>query len=326
MSEALPPLPDDFEPHFYRLFNKINELADKVKVRRPGSFARTVRVHDPSKPKETFELLIPGHRAGLIIGQSGEALKRLEKMSNVNIKFDPHFSKDIGGIPHRKALLFGHSEDIEEAKRLINEKLDNKTTDPRFPTVYVSVPVNRVGLVIGKGGDTIRELQEKSGAKVQLVQENVVDNSSTERFISITGEPSNIEKAKQMVNDLVYQTGRAGAFVPGLSSIHGHSIVVQVPEAAVGAIIGRRAENLKSLQSASATRIFVDTSPNATGPTRSVTISGPTAESLIYAQQLLDERVSSHMATVEGTLGLDPSQPGFIYQSPSELFADSLNI
>lgn len=314
----LPPLPADFEPHFQLALAKINEIADKFRHKRPGSNRRIPSISDQSSSREITELLIPGLKAGLVIGQNGETLKRLEKVSNASIRFDPHFTKEIENVVYRKIIIMGHPNDIAEAKELISERIDNKTIDPKYPTIYVSIPLNRVGLVIGKGGETIRELQELSGAKVQLVQESVVDQSSSERFISITGDQGNIEKAKQMINDLVYQTGRAGAFIPSMGG-KGQSLVIQVPEASVGAIIGRRAENLKQLQSLTATRIFVDTSPNTKGPTRSVTISGPTEESLIYARQLVEEKVANHMAVVEGTLGLDPNQPGFVYQAPSEL-------
>ena len=91
------------------------------------------------------------------------------------------------------------------------------------------------------------------------------------------------------------------------------------PRAGSWKLIGRRAENLKQLQAASATRIFVDTSPHTTGPTRTVSISGPTPDSVTYAQQLIEERVNAHMSMLEGALGLDPNQPGFVYQSPADL-------
>lgn len=321
---ALPPLPEDFESHFFRAYNKISEAAERIRGTR-SSGIRLHRSSDPNRPREVAEMLVPGHRAGLVIGQHGETLKRLEKMANVSIRFDPHYTKDINDVPHRKCIINGLPEDIEEARKLINERIENKSIDPRFPTVYVSVPINRVGLVIGKGGETIRELQERSGAKVQLVQDSVVDHSSTERFVSITGEQENIAKAKQMIHDIVHQTGRAGAFIPSLGG-KGHSATIQVPEAAVGALIGRRAENLKQLQAATATRVFVDTNPSSSGPTRTVTVSGPTPESVAYAQQLIDERVNSHMALIEGTLGIDPNQPGFVYQAPSELLAETTAI
>ena len=328
---SLPPLPESFEPHFYRTFNTINELAEKVKAKRLASGIKPLYSSytafnntrlDPNRPRETIELLIPGHRAGLVIGQHGETLKRLEKLANVSIRFDAHFTKDIADVPHRKCIINGHPEGIEEARRLIVERVENKAIDPRYPTVYVSVPLNRVGLVIGAGGETIRELQERSGAKVQLVQDSVVDPTSTERFVSVTGEEENIAKAKQMINDLVYQTGRPGSYAPALlGGIRGaHTGTVEIPEQAVGSLIGRRAENLKQLQAASATRIFVDTSPHTTGPTRTVSISGPTPESVTYAQQLIEERVNAHMSMLEGALGLDPNQPGFVYQSPADLF------
>ena len=39
-------------------------------------------------------------------------------------------------------------------------------------TTEVMVPANRCGLIIGKAGETIRMLQEQSGAKMQMIQDS----------------------------------------------------------------------------------------------------------------------------------------------------------
>lgn len=37
--------------------------------------------------------------------------------------------------------------------------------------VEIMIPGPKVGLIIGKGGETIKQLQEKSGAKMVVIQE-----------------------------------------------------------------------------------------------------------------------------------------------------------
>ena len=37
--------------------------------------------------------------------------------------------------------------------------------------VEIMIPGPKVGLIIGKGGETIKQLQEKSGAKMVIIQE-----------------------------------------------------------------------------------------------------------------------------------------------------------
>lgn len=309
---SLPPLPDDFEPYFHRAYTKITELAENMRVKK------TFRVTNVNSSNQLLDLLIPVHKISMVIGQHGETLKRLESLSQAKILFDPHFSEDIENVPHRKCTITGTAMNIEEARRLVLDRIENSYSENRYNTIYVPIPLSKVGLLIGKGGETIRELQERSSAKVQVVMESVIDPHSTERLVSITGDQENINKAKQMVEDIINQTGRVGAFIPSLSG-KGHQATVQIPDVAVGCIIGRKAENLKQIQALSATKIFVDTSPTASGPTRTVTISGPTPEATSYAQKLIEEKVNSHMVTLQVAGGLDPGQPGFVYQNPSDL-------
>ena len=68
-------------------------------------------------------------------------------------------------------------------------------------TINVAVPQRKVGFIIGKGGETIRDLQERSGARVSVVQD--VSGTAIERKVTISGTKEKVERAKQMVNDLV---------------------------------------------------------------------------------------------------------------------------
>lgn len=63
------------------------------------------------------------------------------------------------------------------------------------------VPGPKVGLIIGKGGETIKQLQEKSGAKMVVIQEG--PNPEQEKPLRITGDPQKVEYAKQLVYDLI---------------------------------------------------------------------------------------------------------------------------
>lgn len=57
--------------------------------------------------------------------------------------------------------------------------------------IEMMVPGNKVGLVIGKGGETIKQLQEKSGAKLVIIQEG--PETEMEKALRITGDPQTIE-------------------------------------------------------------------------------------------------------------------------------------
>lgn len=68
-------------------------------------------------------------------------------------------------------------------------------------SVEIMIPGPKVGLIIGKGGETIKQLQEKSGAKMVVIQEG--PNQEHEKPLLITGDPQKVEYAKQLVYDLI---------------------------------------------------------------------------------------------------------------------------
>lgn len=67
--------------------------------------------------------------------------------------------------------------------------------------VEIMVPGPKVGLIIGKGGETIKQLQEKSGAKMVVIQDG--PNQEMEKPLRISGDPAKVEYAKQLVYELI---------------------------------------------------------------------------------------------------------------------------
>lgn len=67
--------------------------------------------------------------------------------------------------------------------------------------VEIMIPGPKVGLIIGKGGETIKQLQEKSGAKMVVIQDG--PNQEQEKPLRISGDPQKVEYAKQLVYDLI---------------------------------------------------------------------------------------------------------------------------
>ena len=53
-------------------------------------------------------------------------------------------------------------------------------------TVEMMIPSNKVGLVIGKGGETIKQLQNRSGCKMMMQQDGQWQNAP-EKPLKITG-------------------------------------------------------------------------------------------------------------------------------------------
>merc|ERR1719312_1734315 len=75
-------------------------------------------------------------------------------------------------------------------------------------TETIAVPGNKVGLVMGKGGETISAICRDSGAHCQ-VDKNAPEGAR-EKNIVIKGNPESIERAKQMIYEKVGGGGGGG--------------------------------------------------------------------------------------------------------------------
>jgi far upstream element-binding protein len=62
-----------------------------------------------------------------------------------------------------------------------------------------------VGVIIGKGGDTIKYLQVQSGAKIQVTRDMDADPNSPTRSVEIQGTPEQIAKAEQLISEVLAQ-------------------------------------------------------------------------------------------------------------------------
>ena len=66
---------------------------------------------------------------------------------------------------------------------------------------FVTVSSDKVGLVIGKGGETIKSINQASGAHCEI-DKTAPPDASEKKFI-IRGPPDCVDRAKQMVLEKV---------------------------------------------------------------------------------------------------------------------------
>src|SRR5204862_1597508 len=118
-------------------------------------------------------------------------------------------------------------------------------------TVQIMVPDRTVGLIIGRGGETIRDLQERSGCHVNIVSESKSINGL--RPVNLIGSAQATERAKDFILEIVESDTRQPANPPqrdlrviggsGGELVGGPTDKVTdnilVPSEAVGMIIGK---------------------------------------------------------------------------------------
>jgi far upstream element-binding protein len=120
---------------------------------------------------------------------------------------------------------------------------------PPSPYAYIiPVPNDCVGLVIGKGGETIRNLQQESGAKIQVAKKEIPNSNL--RNVFVEGPPEKYQKAKELIDDIIREHRRSSDalfHVGDTNPFYGNLDKLRVPDKYVGLIIGKGSENLKGI-------------------------------------------------------------------------------
>ncbi|XP_077209780.1 uncharacterized protein LOC143845355 isoform X2 [Tasmannia lanceolata] len=170
-------------------------------------------------------------------------------------------------------------------------------------TKKMDIPNGRVGVIIGKGGETIKYLQLQSGAKIQVTRDMDADPTSQTRPVELVGTPEQISKAEQLINDVLSEaeaggSGTAGSrrFTSGQTGAE--QFTMKVPTNKVGLIIGKGGETIKNMQARSGARIQLiplHPPPGDTSTERTVQIEG-TKEQIESAKQLVEEVTSENRA------------------------------
>ncbi|XP_029565275.1 far upstream element-binding protein 3 isoform X5 [Salmo trutta] len=216
-------------------------------------------VHQRAIMTEDFK--VPDKMVGFIIGRGGEQITRIQLESGCKIQI----AAESGGMMDRPCTLTGSPENIEQAKRLLSQIVDRCRNGPGFHSEMdgnsaiqeILIPASKVGLVIGKGGDTIKQLQERTGVKMIMIQDGPMPTGA-DKPLRITGDPYKVQQARELVVEIIRDKDQ-GDFRANRgdfgSRLGGSSLDVAVPRFAVGIVIGRNGEMIKKIQNDSGVRI-----------------------------------------------------------------------
>jgi far upstream element-binding protein len=220
---------------------------------------------DPvSGDQGTEAIMVDSNLVGLIIGRAGENLRRVEADTQTRVQF---MAAGIDGNPNqRQCKITGTRAARENAKaeiaRIVEENGSSNragqerqgakqpgSQQPALRTgedsTQMMVPNRTVGLIIGRGGETIRDLQERSGCHVNIVGEDKSINGL--RPVNLIGTKEAAAIAKELILEIVDsdnksmgQGANAGRTQPS-NETTGDKIhdSITVPSEAVGMIIGK---------------------------------------------------------------------------------------
>ncbi|XP_072390399.1 far upstream element-binding protein 1 isoform X3 [Diabrotica undecimpunctata] len=174
-------------------------------------------------------------------------------------------------------------------------------------SIEIMIPGPKVGLIIGKGGETIKQLQEKSGAKMVVIQDG--PNQEHEKPLVISGDPQKVEHAKQLVYDLIAEKEMKGFNRGGPRGRQnqgpndggyndygggggGEQMEVLVPRPAVGVVIGKGGDMIKKIQAETGAKVqFQQARDEGPGDRRCYLSGNP--KQVEMARQRIDELIDS---------------------------------
>lgn len=166
------------------------------------------------------------------------------------------------------------------------------------PVVEVRIPVDKVGLIIGRQATTLKAIQEKTNAKVYVTPTHRSDPNDPERSVMIQGTEVAVNMARSLIEAVVRNGPAALNQFNGGSTLSSanfdpnmQTIRVEVPNEAIGLLIGKGGDTIKTIAQVSQCRVTVEKTDRI-GATRALLVQGePTW--IKYAKQLIRERVEA---------------------------------
>ena len=156
--------------------------------------------------EETSQMIeCPASMVGKVIGRGGETIRALQSAADAKISVNQDFPPDHA----REITISGSAEAVERAVMMVQEVINAEPGSAQMViqricqsqgignTEVVLAPKSIIGRIIGRGGETIKNIQRQSRAALQI------DQSGDPCQITVSGQRSAIEAAKECINAIV---------------------------------------------------------------------------------------------------------------------------
>ena len=173
-----------------------------------------------------------------IIGRGGSKIRQLESKTGARLSVQRGTTVlDISGT----------EEQVKEAKKLVQEIISSVAGS----RLEMKLTRENVGYVIGRGGSTIREIQQKSGARLQIVRDN---RNSEDVSLTIEGNTNSVEMAKNLVNEAIAAPAKKQGIVLGPGEVE---VSIELGRA-VGSVIGKGGSNVIRIENETGAKINIE--------------------------------------------------------------------
>jgi len=167
--------------------------------------------------------------------------------------------------------------------------------DPNTCHLKILIPSAAAGAIIGKGGETIAEVQQKIGAKIKLSKANDFYPGTNERVCLISGSKDAVTGICQFLQEKVKEkpdphSKPAIDFDNKVTAEREKQVKVIVPNSTAGMIIGKGGSTIQLIKEQSGAFIQLSQKPtDTTLPERVVTVIGEDENNKIALDMILDK-------------------------------------
>ncbi|VVC39754.1 K Homology domain,K Homology domain, type 1 [Cinara cedri] len=148
---------------------------------------------------KTIDLNVPSEYHRSLIGTKGATIRKLSEDYNVQIKVpNQEYSADI-------IKITGVQKDIDEVVAAIKEEMrlydaDKEDRQLRSYEIQMNIEPEFHPMIIGKKGETVRNLRNKYSVQVNLPRRGEGNN---EDIVTVVGYQENAEKARDEIQEMV---------------------------------------------------------------------------------------------------------------------------
>jgi len=195
--------------------NRRNNGSDYDNGRERGnrSYGQQQSSYDDNEDSTTIE--IDRNKTGVIIGRGGSKIREIQETHNVNVQVD----KNLNERGFVSVIIRGRANNVQNAKSYIEGMIqdnsmeysnrsesqygrreNNQSRNTNDESTVIEINPNKVGMIIGRGGGKIRELQEKFNVHLRVDRN---ENENGQATVNIRGEKPNIDKAVSEINNIL---------------------------------------------------------------------------------------------------------------------------
>lgn len=182
---------------------------------------------------DSMEIFVPKLAVGVVIGKGGDMIKKIQAETGCRLQF---LQTKNDGPGDRRCIIQGTKQQVDDGKRMIEDLIESvmrrnngnnhqsewnggsggsnsggyQQHQPNQPggvqvvqeQYQFVVPASKCGIIIGRSGDTIKQINSQSGAHCEM-DRKVSSNQTVEKTFTVKGEQHQIDEAKRLIQDKI---------------------------------------------------------------------------------------------------------------------------